>query len=61
MRTLAGYMTEDVGETPSKSKALCCKEVAAVSLSKLTETPANLGCTQFLVIVAKFLSNVRKL
>jgi hypothetical protein len=60
MRTLAGYMTEDVSETPSKSKALSCKEVAVVSLSK-TQTPPNLGCTRFLVIVAKFVSNVRKL
>jgi len=61
MRSLAGYMTEDVSETPSKSKPLCCKEVAVVSLSKLTETPPNLGCTRFLVIVAKFVSKVRKL
>jgi hypothetical protein len=61
MRTIAGYMTEDVSETPSKSKALSCKEVAVVSRSKLTETPPNLGCTRFLVIVAKFVSNVRKL
>ncbi|WP_445174589.1 hypothetical protein [Microcoleus sp.] len=61
MRPLAGYMAEDVSETPSKSKPLWCKEVAVVSLSKLSETPPNLGCTQFLVIVAKFVSNVRKL
>jgi hypothetical protein len=54
-------MTEAVTETPSKSKALCCKEVAIVCLSKLTETPPNLGCTRFLFIVAKFLSKVRKL
>jgi hypothetical protein len=54
-------MTEDVSETPSKSKALCCKQVAVVSLSKLAETPPNLGYTQFLFIVAKFISNVRKL
>jgi hypothetical protein len=54
-------MMEDVSETPSKSKALCCKEVAAVSLSKLAETPPNLGWTRFLFIVAKFISNVRKL
>jgi hypothetical protein len=61
MKALAGYMTEAVSETPSKSKALCCKEVAAVSLSKLAETPPNLGWTRFLFIVAKFISNVRKL
>ena len=61
MSSLAGYMTEDVSETPSKSKALCCKEVAIVSLSKLTEKPPNLGCTRFLFIVAQFVSNVRKL
>jgi hypothetical protein len=51
-------MREDVSETPSKSKALCCKEVAAVSRSKLAETPPNLGWTRFLFIVAKFISNV---
>jgi hypothetical protein len=61
IRTLAGYMTEDVSETHSKSKAFGCKQVAAVSLSKLAETPPNLGCTRFLFIVAKFISNVRKL
>lgn len=33
----------NIRETPSKSNALCCKEVAVVSLSKLTETPPNLG------------------
>jgi len=61
MRTLAGYMTEDVSETPSKSKDLSCKEVAVVSLSKLIEPPPNLGWTRFLVIVAKFVSNIQKL
>jgi hypothetical protein len=54
-------MTEDVSETSSKSKALGCKQVAAVSLSKLAETPPSLGWTRFLFIVAKFISNVRKL
>jgi hypothetical protein len=54
-------MTEDVSETPSKSKAVCCKQVAVVSLSKLTETPPNFGGTRFLVIVPKFISKVRKL
>jgi hypothetical protein len=54
-------MTEDVSETPSKSKDLCCKEIAVVSLSKLAEKPPNLGWTRFLFIVAKFISNVRKL
>jgi hypothetical protein len=61
MRSLAGYMTEDVSETTNKSEALCWKQVAVVSLSKLTETPPNLGGTRFLVIVPKFVSNVRKL
>jgi hypothetical protein len=53
-------MTEDVSETPCKSKALRSKEVGVVSLSKLTETPPNLGYTRFLVIVAKFISKIRK-
>jgi hypothetical protein len=61
MRSLAGYMTEDVSETPCNSKALCCKEVAVVSFSKLAETPPKLGWTRFLFIVANFVSNVRKL
>jgi hypothetical protein len=60
MRAPAGYMTEDVSETPSKSKVFCCKGVGVVR-SKLTEAAASLGCTRFLAIVDKLVTNVRKL